>query len=463
MPSKLQELGPCEYQVQVSVTQDAIKKALSKSLRELRTQFVIPGFRPGKVPMNIIESKFGKDVRHEVWHDLVEDGIQEAIEEHSLDIVASPTLEPPEGHEEGDDVHDHHVLPEDGDLEVTFKVEVKPEFELPKYRGVEVERQLVQITDEDIDRALQRIADEKAHWKALEEGPILEGDVVQGRVSVKLSEDVQLEEENIYFLIEDPQFSDLKVMGDIPELLTDTFEKPEVGLSFEVQDTHEEEDLHGQVMQGTIEVDSIRRRELPAIDDELATSMTFDSLEAMKVDIRSSMEESMKESADRAMVKRILDKLVDASDIPLPETHMNRLLENRLMGLERSVRYEEDLSEEEARARVDAEREDLKKTLARDTKAWYLVEAIAKKEKIFCLESDVDEAILKLAERYNAKPSQVLEAYESEGRMPSLRADVVERKVCEFLRDQAKVTEVETTEDEDDLQEGEDASAEGEA
>ena len=124
----------------------------------------------------------------------------------------------------------------------------------------------------------------------------------------------------------------------------------------------------------------------------------------------------------------------------MPQGPVDRALEPRLerLVIERMIRGE---SEESARAAIEAEKDKIRKIVERDAKAWLIVEKLAKKEKIFALEDDVSKEIAKIAEEQGTTPTKVRESYESEGMLPELRANVLERKVLDFLRSVGTVTE----------------------
>ena len=122
---------------------------------------------------------------------------------------------------------------------------------------------------------------------------------------------------------------------------------------------------------------------------------------------------------------------------------MDRLLERRTQQRTIHHQIEEGLSADEAKDKGEAERKEARAEIERDNRKWLIVEKISKKEKIFCLEDDVDESFQQLARENGVKPSMVREYYEQKGMIAELRAEIVERKVCEFLRDQAKISDEE--------------------
>lgn len=436
MPSNLTDLGPCEKEIAVTIPAEDIAAALNKQYGELRKQIVLPGFRAGKVPRGVIEKRFGEQVRHEVYHDLVRDGVEDAIKEHQLEPVSEPQVG-------GADDHEHHELPTDGPLEFTFKVEIKPRFELPKYRGIEVTRRREPVTEEQIDEVMRRLADGHAEWLPVDEGGAYEeGDLVSALATVKVGDKVVLDEQAVSFLPEQGILEGLE-FPDAEKVARESKIDDEVEISVKVPEHHPDNDIAGREGTGTLSIEGYKRRTAPALDDAFAQTLGKDDLAALRADIEKDLEEEHDKLADRDVVRTILDKLLEAADIPLAEGPTNRMLERRVRQQVLHYQIEEGLSAEESKAKVEASRDEMRSSIERDTRAWLLVEAIAQKEKIFCLEDDVDASLAEIAQRHDAKPSKVREYYEQQGLMAELRSGIVERKVCEYLRDQARIVDEE--------------------
>ncbi|MAB91283.1 MAG: trigger factor [Planctomycetes bacterium] len=433
MPSKLNDLGPCEKEIAVSVPAEDIVGALNKQYGELRKQIVLPGFRAGKVPRTVLEKRYGEQVRHEVYHDIVRGAVADALREHELEPVSEPEID-------GADDHDHHELPNEGDLAFSFKVEVKPQFELPKYRGVQVNRKREPVTAEQVDEVIQRIAESHAEWLPVEEGGYEEGDLVQTTATISVGEHVLADEKGAVFLPEQEQLEGL-AFPDARKIASESKVDDEVEVQLTVPDDHPEEALRGQETTGKLTIEGYKRRTSPAIDDSFAATVGKDDLAAFKTEVTKELEEEHDRLSDRQVVKDILDELIAHADIAIAAGPTERMVERQMGQRTMHFQMEEGLPPEEAKAKAEEEKGAITESIQRDTRAWLLVEAIAKKEKIFCLEDDVDQALADVAARHGAKPSAVREYYEQQGLIGEVRNEVVERKVCEFLLDQARIAE----------------------
>ena len=436
MPSKLNDLGPCEKEISVTIPGEDVDAALQKQFGELRKQIVLPGFRPGRVPRGVLEKRFGDQVRHEVYHDLVREGVEEAIKEHEIEPVSEPEVA-------GGDDHDSHQLPAEGPLEFSFKVEIKPEFDLPKYRGIEVTRRKEPVTEEQVDDVLARLADGHADWQPVEDdGCYEEGDLVSALASVKVGDHVVLDEQAVTFLPEQEILEGLE-FKDAKKIAAESKIDDEIAITVKIPDAHADKEIAGRDGTGRLSIEGYKRRAVPAIDDAFAQTVGKENLAAFRADVGKELQEEHDKLADRDVVQSIINQLLEATEIPLAEGPTQRMLDRKAQQQVMHYQIEEGLSAEDAKAKVDAGMDEMRESIQRDTRAWLLVERIAQKEKIFCLEDDVDTSLAELAQRHDAKPSKVREYYEQQGLMAELRSEIVERKVCEYLRDQARIADEE--------------------
>ncbi|MAG56591.1 MAG: trigger factor [Planctomycetes bacterium] len=440
MPSTIKDLGPCEKEIAVTVPDEDIQSALNKSFGELRKQMVLPGFRPGKVPRGILEKRFGDQVRHEVYHDIVKDAVTDAIKEHELDPVSEP-------HIGDEDDHDAHELPESGGLDFSFTVEIKPEFDLPKYRNLEVTRKQQPVTDDQVEDVLGRIAEGHASWEPVDDGVEYEkGDLVQATATLAAGDHEIADDKAVSFLPEQEMLEGLP-FPDAEEVASENAIDATVEVSLTIPDDYSDEDLRGATAEGKLTIEGYKRRIVPPIDDDLATTLGHEDLASFRADVLKDLQSEHDKLADRDVVQKILDILIEKADIPLAEGPTDRMLERQIGQQAMQLQMREGLSAEDAKAKAEEDRDEMRTSIQRDTRAWLLVERIAAKEKIFCLEDDVDESLEKIARQHDAPPSRVREYYEQNGMLPQLRTEVVERKVCEFLRDSARISDEEAGDD----------------
>jgi trigger factor len=435
MATRIVDVGPCQKEIEVTVPPEKVKDALDRSYGELRNQVALPGFRPGRVPRTVLEKRFGTQVRHEVLHDLMRESIADALKEHALDPVSDPELK---GHEEGSE--EHH-LPEEGPLSFAFTVEVKPEFELPAYKGVEVSRQVAPVTDEQVEEALQELAKDHGEWRPAADETWQAKDLVLGTLTLRAADKAILENEDVQFFVHDPEPRRGIEIQDAEQLVRGRKLGDAVPVVARLLDTYEDEALRGQAAHGTFTLSELKRHTVPPIGEDLARESGHENLEALRASVRQRLEAANRAESDRQVVDKVIDALLSRTEIPLAKGPTERMTKRRQLELAREMIEADPASENAAIEKIQSQEAEIRAKVERDSRAWLLLERIAKKEKIFCLEEDVDRELMRMSSQIGVAPSKLREAYESRGILPELRATIVERKTCDFLRENARISD----------------------
>lgn len=434
MQTRVVKSEPCSREIEVTVAEEAIKGAYQRSMNEARAQVAIPGFRTGKVPLSVIEKKFGEQLRHDVLHDLIRDGVDSAMKEHAVEAVSEPQLL---DQEEGSH---HHKLPEAGPFIFSFKVEVKAEFDLPEYKGVQVTRKLEPVTDANVDEVLQRLRERAARYEPVEAGGYIAGDLVLGTLTLKAGTELVCENLDVQAIAEYPVVARGVRLVDADTVFAAALPGATLEISADITETHAKPELRGQRATGQLQVTALRRKNQAELNDALAKEMGQESLEALSIDIRTRLEAEHKVKSERQVITDILETLLTRVEIPVAKSPIDRMIERRAQDLARQlIQAGGDATSILSKARDQSETS--RADLERDTRKWLLVEKIAKKEKIFCLEDDLDAMYQRAAAEHDTTPTKAREHYESQGLVAELRAEVVERKCCEFLSANARIAD----------------------
>ena len=428
------ELGPCKKRLSVTISAERIDQGLEKSYGTLRSNVSIPGFRPGKIPRRLLERRYGDHVRREVTEDLVEETIREAIQELGIELVSQAELVRPgaDGETEEADTEESPLLVTPGeDLELSFDVEVKPDFELPEYKGIEVTRRVKEISEEDLQKGLEARAEQLASVQPFES--FEPGDAIVADVQILDGDEVVEEIEEAEFEPGIFTVHNHRLEG-VDELLVG--KKAEDDISVPVA----AEEEGAPKLTAKLHLLEFKRRVVPPIDDDLAAELGMENLAALKEDTRKSLEAHAEALGDRDVVQQVVDDILDRAEIPIAEGPIERMLERRVR--QKYIEFVIDgMNQEEAEAKVEDLRQEIREEIEKDSRSWFLFEKIAKKEKIFCMEDDVDQRIQDIAVDSGSTPTKVREYYESKDMMPDLRTGILEEKVCNFLRDKAKIIE----------------------
>jgi trigger factor len=408
--------------LEFSITGQELAAAEERAFRKLVKNVRLPGFRKGKVPRKIFEQAYGSNaVTSQAVDEVVPEVYAKAIREHDLEPVERPKLE---------------VLEESEGRPTRLKatVEVRPQIDLGKYKGITVSRPAAEVTDADVDRSLATLARERATLVPVER-PARLGDVVT------------LDYEGT---IDEKPFAGGKGVGEVAELTQGRFvpgfaegivdmspgETKIVDAQF--PEGYPAAELAGKPARFTITLRELKELELPPLDDEFAKAFSNQTVAELRADLRRRLEAIAASRARREVGNAVMAQLLASHDFPLPpsmvENELNYLLEE-LATSAGAANVEEHRgrigkSEEEQRAEYRAEAESR-------VKAALFIEQIAKEEKIAATPADIAAELEVLSRRYGQPVARVRRALGNN--LLSLMEGIVRNKTLDFLVDNAEV------------------------
>ncbi len=420
----------CERHITVTVARDDIDRYFDAEFSELMPSAQVPGFRPGRAPRKLIETRFRKDVAERVKMNLLMDSLEQIHEERDLSAISEPDL----------DLGAIEV-PETGPLTFEFDLEVRPEFDLPNWKGMRLEKPVRDITQTDIDRTLERILASRGRLVP-HEGPAEPGDYVTCNLTFKAEDRVlsQAHEEVIRIRpilsfrdgrIE--QFDELMQGAAAGEVRT--------GAAIISADAPNEA-LRGEAVTAEFEVLEVKRLQLPELDAELLEELGGFELEA---DLRDAIKEQLEQQLAYEQRRRTREQIANALTVSatwkLPPEMLKRQagreLERARMELQSAG-----FSDDDIRARENQMRQNVMAETARALKEHFILERIAEVEEIEAEEADYDREIELIAANRGDSPRRVRARLEKAGSMDVLRNQIIERKVIDVILEHAQFTEV---------------------
>ncbi len=441
MTATLKQLDPTRVELEIPISAEDLEAARDEAYRHLVKRAKVPGFRPGKVPRGIFEQHYGRGVIEEhALDDLVPRAYSKAIEELDIYPVANPDLEllPPEA--------------EGGNVRVKATVTVRPEITLGEYKGIEVTQERDIATDEEVDASLDTLRRDAATLVPVDRG-IQIGDVAtldyEGKIKGEPFEGGKAEQSPTE--IENDRF----IPGFVEAILgmktgdTKTFD-------VKFPDDFPKTELAGQDAQFTVTVHEVKERELPALGDAFAERVAGRpmTLLELKVDIRRRLDSIAAGRARRTMSAKVLEKILEQHDFPLPEVLVEReidaLLEDTRSWVART--YGGEIDKEDAQAEIDrrwtAYLKDIGKTDAelrdgfraegeRRVKTSLFLAAVARAEGVEATREDIERELEALGAQYHQPKERMLELLRPN--LPSLAAGIVRTKTIDLLLDAAKV------------------------
>jgi len=428
MQSKVEQVGPCKRKLNVEVPAEDVKSKLDENYENLRKNVDLPGFRKGHVPRSLLERRFGEDVANEVRQTLLDESYNEAIEEHKLEVVGRPQFP--------DELPSISI---DTPFSYTVTLEVKPEFELPGYSRLKLKNQPVEPTDEDIKSRIDYYRHRMASFEVVE-GEAGKEDMIVADVHFKVGDEIVMKRENLPVAIISEQ-----VAGVPFENLADALTGAKAGETRNVETTFPEdyhmEEHRGKQAEVSFEIREVKRLVLPEVTDEWVKDMGFDSLDEFNEELRNQIRRIKERSAREDMQVQIRDQLADMVDMTLPEDLAAEIKKDNDTR-QRMILRHEGLSEEEIEARMKEKTGESEETNAKNIKLYFIFDAIAKKEKLFVTEDELGARIDQLAVNYGMEAEQFKKLMESDGRIDTLRKEMVDEKILDLLIEKAEVEEV---------------------
>lgn len=425
MSVQVEKLEKNMAKLTIEVAPEELEKAIEKAYQKNKKKISIPGFRKGKVPRQMVERMYGKEVFYEdAVNDLLPEAYAKALDECEEDIVSSPKI----------DV----VQVESGQPFIfTAEVALKPEVRLGKYKGVKVDKIDTEVTDEEVDARIEEERQRNARNIVVEDRPVKDGDMTvldfEGFVDGEAfeggkGEDYSLTIGSGAFI---PGFEEQLIGAEIGK-------ETEVSVTFP-EDYHAE-DLKGKAAVFKCTVKEIKEKELPELDDEFAGEVSeFETLAEYREDVRKNLTENKEAEAKRQKEDAVIDAIVNDSDMELPEpmieTQQRQMVDEfaqrmRMQGLTLEQYYQFTGSNYDMlfdQTRTQAEKR---------IKSRLVLEAVAEKENIEASEEDYTKEIERMAEMYQTEPDKVREMFNENGKK-DLMADIVIQKAIEFVRDNA--------------------------
>lgn len=399
----IDEISKTKKRLKIEIPADVVEGEIQKTLIEIQRKAKIPGFRPGKAPLSIIEKKFGKDAESEVLEKLVSKYYDNAIKEANLKPVLPPMAE------------DAIDIKRNEPLYFELIVETRPEIENLNYEELEIEETITEVKDEDIEDVLKKLSKEKGTYEPIEESAQNEDLVV-----IDYTTDIGKEAKDYVYKLGS---------GPFPEEFSKAIEGKNKGETFSFTIDFPQDsiaDFAGKKANFQITIKEIKRRkDIPY--DELPKELGFEDMDGLKKYVRESLENAKKEQAEEKKKIDILKKLLETYDFELPE------------GLvEMEIRR---IAEEYERMGINVveQMDKISEIAKRNIKAYLILEIIGEKEGVTVSEEDLKKEVMNISRKYSITPQGVVQYYMSrDGSLEALRNSVFEKKVFDILIQKSK-------------------------
>jgi trigger factor len=429
MKASIEQISPVKKRLMVEVEAEEVDRKIEEAYKELKKRARVDGFRPGKVPRNILQRHFGDQVTQDVKRGLLSETLPQAFEETKLFPVAMPVIE-------------SETFKAGEGFKYVALLEVRPEFELKDYMGLEVDKELVSVSEETVNSQIEEIRRVNSRLKPLEEDrgirnddcAVLEYEAFEGGKPIE-----GMKAQNFMIRVGSGQFHPEFEKG-LQGLKTG--ESTEITVDYAADDPNAR--LAGKKILFKIKVTDVKVMETPELNDDFAKSLgaDFKDLETLKNRIREDIKTREEKRMDRELKKRLLDKIGATVNVDLPESlvesEMSYAVETVKQNLLRmgSSLEKSGLTEEKVR-------EDFRVASERRVKDLLILGEIARQNDLSLSETELDEGFADLAKGIGQDPKVVRQYYEAKGLLEGLRDRLLEEKTLNYLVKGAKIKELE--------------------
>jgi trigger factor len=423
MQVTVQRLSPVLVEFDVQVAADRVRNEVDKAYNQVARTARVPGFRPGKAPRRVLSHYYGAKIQADVVQRLVDETFPQAVNAEKLQPVTRPAIETPK-------------LVEDSAFTYKARVEVLPQIESVEYEGLEVKRTKVAVTDEEIEAEIESLRKNHATVQAPETArPAQTGDVA----TIDFVVEVQGER------IPEVTATDLAVELGAGQLLPEidgAIQGKSVGETTRVEialpSNHPHPKLRGKTAVFEVSVKEVKERVLPAVDDEFAKDVgDFESLDALKQDIRTRLEKRAKEASDNQLAEQLVVELVKKNPIPIPPSLVDqqmRITEQEILARARSYGQSATGVGDELRQQIHADSEV-------KVRAGLLMAEIAKKETVQIGDEEIEAGLKDLAEQTGKNVAKIRAEYRDQKKREMLIGMLLENKVLDIIEAKAKIEE----------------------
>jgi trigger factor len=445
---QVEKSSPILRKLTIRVPAKEVAARYNRGLAEVQKTASLKGFRPGQAPITVIKQFYGEDVKHRLFHNLIDESYQTAIRKENLKAVGQPRIETPD-HKTGEGEHDHSIN-EDQDLTYTATVEVLPEIEVKGYTGLALKKEDGNVKDEDIETVIKNLLDSqselvpassgladasgKASSRAVRKGDFVDmafdGGIVtdkgvERKEGMKGSRVIEIGSDSLIAGFEDNivgmRSGDTKTFR--LKFPTDYFEK----------------DIAGKEAEFTVNVNEVKEKKTPELTDDFAKTAGYEGVADLRQKAKEHLLKQRTEEIDRKLRSDLLEQIIEKNKFDVPQA----LIESQTRALAQDWAQElkrQGLDDKMIQSAVMSEIENLKKRAEQQVRASLLLEGIATQEKIELKDEDYATELKTLATSMNVPEEQLKDFY---AKNPARREDfafrVRQERTLKFLLDKAKI------------------------
>jgi len=428
------DVGPCRKHIKVTVDRVDVDKLLDAKYKELVGDSAVPGFRPGKAPRSVVVRRYHKEVSDQIKSQILLASLEQLADEHDVAPLSPPNINP-----------EKLFIPEKGPFVYEFEVEVRPQFELPNYRGLKLRRPMRTFSDADVERQRRRILGSFGSLVP-KDGPAELGDFIISDMTTRLGDRVVGTSKELTLQVEDTvTFKDGVANG---------FARQTVGakagdtrtIEVRMTDAVADESLKGQTVTATLEIKDVKQQRLPELTEEfLKEHMGVRTEEQLRERVRLMLERRLEYDQKQAAREQVMQQIAAASEWQLPQDLLLRQAK-RALGRRVMEMREAGMSDDEITSRQRLLERDVINSTALALKEHFVLQKIAEVEKFELDDEEIEAEIEAIADQSGESPRRVRAQFEREDMIETLAAQLIERKALNLILETAEYEDIATAE-----------------
>jgi len=391
----------------------------------------VAGFRPGKAPRRIVERRYEKEVKNEVRGEVLMASLEQLAEDHDIAPLAPPNIDPRK-----------IDIPKEGPLVYEFDVEVRPQFELPNYKGIKLRRQTYKFTDADVEKEERRLLEPHGQIVPKGEDATVEiGDFITVDLTSRIDGKVMNEVKEAQIRVDER----LALRDGVAEKFGEALKGAKAGDERKVEivltDAVSDPMLRGRKVEATLKIHDIKMLRMPELTEELLEKFGVQTPEQLRELIRVVLDRRLEYQQQQSYRQQILQLINESAQWELPQDLLQRqarrAFQRRIMEMQSAG-----MSDEEISARGRLLQRDVLKNTAMALKEHFVLQKIAEVEKIDVTEEDLDDEINRIADRSNESPRRVRARLERDDMMEALAVELIERRTLDLILQNAEYEDV---------------------
>ena len=420
----------CQRHVAVTVERADVDRYFDEEIGKLMEEANVPGFRPGRAPRKLVASHFKQELAEKVKGSLLMDSMTQVTEDQDFAAISEPDFD-----------FEAVTIPDEGPLTFEFNIEVRPEFDLPKWKGLKIDNPTKEFSKKDVDAHLVQLLEKHAVEEPVD-GPAEENDIVA--VNIKFKEDgkeIAFLKDAAVRVREQLSFSD-GTLADFDKLMKGAKSGDNKTAKISISSQAENEELRGKEVEAEFEVLDVKRIVPPELTDDLIKKLgSFENEGEVRDAVQQELERQLTYYQNRSVREQITSLLTESADWELPPDLLRRQSSRELQRAVMELRSS-GFSDDQIRAHVNQLKQNSEESTATALKEHFILERIAEDEDFEASDEDYEREIMMMALQSGESPRAVRARIDKQGLMDALRNQIVENMVIDRIKEEAKFNEV---------------------